>query len=187
MIMMSLSFDSQWDVYVAGDGIIALESGGGSDSNEKNRLLLQKRLVVAYTLEAGIIFHSIFVGIGLGTSHQTAYVQGLTFALLFHQVSDQRGRSGGIHKSNVRVWNFKFYLLRKTNRCPLSHSTPGISIIMRRNQHSTHFGGVRGSSMKTSHDLCYQNGSYVWDHHLWSRDKLKKYAKSWVEALFHNY
>lgn len=76
----------------AGDGSVALENGEDSVKDEKDRLTLQKRLVVAYTLEAGVIFHSIFVGIGLGTSHQTAYVQGLTFALVFHQVSDQRGR-----------------------------------------------------------------------------------------------
>ena len=86
-MMMSPSMYPHRAATCAGDEAAALEGGPDPDTLEMSRRVLRKRLVVAYTLEAGIIFHSIFVGIGLGTSHKTAYVQGLTFALLFHQVS----------------------------------------------------------------------------------------------------
>ena len=82
-MMMSPSMYPHSATNCAGDEAAAVEDG----AEEARRRVLRKRVVTAYTLEAGIIFHSIFVGIALGTSHKTAYVQGLTFALLFHQVS----------------------------------------------------------------------------------------------------
>ena len=42
--------------------------------------------VVATTLEAGIIFHSVFVGITLGVSQEPDIVRSLMIALMFHQV-----------------------------------------------------------------------------------------------------
>lgn len=59
--------------------------------------------VVAYTLEAGIIFHSIFVGITLGTSHDVHYVQGLTFALLFHQGFEGISLGAALVKAEVTL------------------------------------------------------------------------------------
>lgn len=41
--------------------------------------------VMSYTLEAGIIFHSIFIGIGYGASTSLDVVRPLTIALAFHQ------------------------------------------------------------------------------------------------------
>ena len=41
--------------------------------------------LVSYTLEAGIIFHSIFIGIGYGASTDMGVVRSLTVALCFHQ------------------------------------------------------------------------------------------------------
>ena len=41
--------------------------------------------LVSYTLEAGIIFHSIFIGIGYGASGDWGVVRSLTVALCFHQ------------------------------------------------------------------------------------------------------
>ncbi|CAK0784757.1 hypothetical protein CVIRNUC_007961 [Coccomyxa viridis] len=41
--------------------------------------------LVSYTLEAGIIFHSIFIGIGYGASNDMNVVRSLTVALCFHQ------------------------------------------------------------------------------------------------------
>ena len=41
--------------------------------------------LVSYTLEAGIIFHSVFIGIGYGASNDTGVVRSLTIALCFHQ------------------------------------------------------------------------------------------------------
>ena len=39
------------------------------------------------TFEAGIIFHSIFIGISLGITSDSATVHALTVALCFHQVA----------------------------------------------------------------------------------------------------
>lgn len=41
--------------------------------------------LVSYTLEAGILFHSIFIGIGYGVSGDMGVVRSLTVALCFHQ------------------------------------------------------------------------------------------------------
>ena len=42
----------------------------------------------AYTLEAGIIFHSIFIGITLGSTSGAATVRSLMIALMFHQANE---------------------------------------------------------------------------------------------------
>ena len=47
----------------------------------------------AYTLEAGIIFHSIFIGITLGSTSGAATVRSLMIALMFHQ-GNEVGASG---------------------------------------------------------------------------------------------
>ena len=41
--------------------------------------------IMSYMLEAGIIFHSIFIGIGYGASTDLAVIRPLTVALAFHQ------------------------------------------------------------------------------------------------------
>ncbi|CAL8469946.1 g9488 [Coccomyxa elongata] len=41
--------------------------------------------IMSYTLEAGIIFHSIFIGIGYGASTDLDIIRPLTIALAFHQ------------------------------------------------------------------------------------------------------
>jgi zinc transporter 1/2/3 len=41
--------------------------------------------MVAYILEAGTVFHSIFVGLPLGAGHDKATVRALVVALVFHQ------------------------------------------------------------------------------------------------------
>jgi zinc transporter 1/2/3 len=42
-------------------------------------------LIMSYTLEAGVIFHSIFIGTGYGAATDPATVHTLTVALAFHQ------------------------------------------------------------------------------------------------------
>ena len=44
----------------------------------------------AYTLEAGIIFHSIFIGITLGSTSGASSVRSLMIALMFHQANEVR-------------------------------------------------------------------------------------------------
>ncbi|CAI5464037.1 unnamed protein product [Closterium sp. Yama58-4] len=51
----------------------------------REAVALSSLRAVAYTLEAGIIFHSIFIGIALGANHDSAEIQGLAVALVFHQ------------------------------------------------------------------------------------------------------
>ncbi len=45
---------------------------------------------MSYTLEAGIIFHSIFIGIGYGASTDLNIIRPLTIALAFHQACFHR-------------------------------------------------------------------------------------------------
>ena len=44
----------------------------------------------AYTLEAGIIFHSIFIGVTLGSTTGVETVRSLMIALMFHQGNEVR-------------------------------------------------------------------------------------------------
>lgn len=44
--------------------------------------------VAAVMLEAGIIFHSIFIGLDIGINNDPAVVRPLMIALMFHQVMD---------------------------------------------------------------------------------------------------
>ncbi|CAI5472510.1 unnamed protein product [Closterium sp. Yama58-4] len=66
----------------AADSVVSAGSAGGSRSGGKKRRL---GAGVAYTLEMGIIFHSIFIGIALGANHDSAEIKGLAIALVFHQ------------------------------------------------------------------------------------------------------
>ena len=61
-------------------------TGPVSQAADAKELMQQNARAVAYTLEAGIVFHSLFVGIALGTSREASYVKGLAIALIFHQV-----------------------------------------------------------------------------------------------------
>lgn len=73
------------------EGEPVLSSGQGRLGKEERSAMAPDQLPVfratALTLEAGIVFHSIFIGIALGTSRDVTNLQGLTIALLFHQVS----------------------------------------------------------------------------------------------------
>lgn len=60
------------------------EKGTGVEENEE--ITLRSKRVAAYFLEAGIIFHSIFIGLLFGTSKDNSLVKSLAFALSFHQV-----------------------------------------------------------------------------------------------------
>lgn len=54
-------------------------------TDRNTRLKTMKSIVVSYTFEAGIIFHSIFIGITLGISSHADTVRALMIALFFHQ------------------------------------------------------------------------------------------------------
>ena len=68
-------------------------TGPVSQAADAKELMQQNARAVAYTLEAGIVFHSLFVGIALGTSREASYVKGLAIALIFHQVRAAQRRS----------------------------------------------------------------------------------------------
>ncbi|BDA43961.1 Fe(2+) transport protein 1 [Coccomyxa sp. Obi] len=55
-----------------------------SAPDEKEQARTQAN-IMSYTLEAGIIFHSIFIGIGYGASTDLNIIKPLSIALLFHQ------------------------------------------------------------------------------------------------------
>ncbi|CAI5503645.1 unnamed protein product [Closterium sp. Naga37s-1] len=64
------------------------EQEGREESEEsqmREAVALSSLRAVAYTLEMGIIFHSIFIGIALGANHDSAEIKGLAIALVFHQ------------------------------------------------------------------------------------------------------
>ncbi|CAI7925161.1 unnamed protein product [Closterium sp. NIES-54] len=64
------------------------EQEGREESEERQMreaVALSSLRAVAYTLEMGIIFHSIFIGIALGANHDSAEIKGLAIALVFHQ------------------------------------------------------------------------------------------------------
>ncbi|DBA78801.1 TPA: hypothetical protein ACH3X1_008697 [Trebouxia sp. C0004] len=54
-------------------------------ADRKVRLTAIQHGVISYTFEAGIIFHSIFIGITLGISSNADTVRSLMIALFFHQ------------------------------------------------------------------------------------------------------
>ena len=43
-----------------------------------------------YTLESGIIFHSIFIGVTMGSTSGESLVRSLGIALMFHQANEVR-------------------------------------------------------------------------------------------------
>ena len=74
-------------------GDACVDCGAASEPMDAKQLMQQTARAAAYTLEAGIMFHSLFVGISLGTSQEASYVQGLAIALIFHQVGPAVGYS----------------------------------------------------------------------------------------------
>lgn len=52
---------------------------------EQQEARRREATVVAYVLEAGVIFHSIFIGISLGITHDPDVARSLLIALSFHQ------------------------------------------------------------------------------------------------------
>ncbi|KAK9817725.1 hypothetical protein WJX72_001258 [[Myrmecia] bisecta] len=66
-------------------------SGGQEAETEINSATVDKRVAhahnnsVAIILESGVIFHSVFIGIGLGISQEAAVIRPLMIALMFHQ------------------------------------------------------------------------------------------------------
>lgn len=83
------------------DSLVLAEKGGMTKIEMEEGLHLQNLRVVAYTLEAGVIFHSIFVGLTLGTSRDISFVKGLTFALLFHQGFEGIALGAAIAKAKI--------------------------------------------------------------------------------------
>ncbi|CAI7766844.1 unnamed protein product [Closterium sp. NIES-53] len=61
-----------------------IECGLNTEEDEK-ALIVSGYRATSYTLEAGIIFHSIFIGIALGTTQDIEEIQSLVIALMFHQ------------------------------------------------------------------------------------------------------
>lgn len=55
-------------------------------NERKTEITVKENRIAAYFLESGIIFHSAFIGLLLGTSKDERLVKGLAFALSFHQV-----------------------------------------------------------------------------------------------------
>ena len=60
--------------------------------------------VAAIMLEAGVIFHSIFVGLDLGVNNEASVVRPLMIALCFHQV---RSRSIEPIQSVLALWTMQ--------------------------------------------------------------------------------
>ncbi|GJP30594.1 hypothetical protein CLOM_g4121 [Closterium sp. NIES-68] len=61
-----------------------VECGLNTEEDEK-ALVVSGYRATSYTLEAGIVFHSIFIGIALGTTQDIEEIQSLVIALMFHQ------------------------------------------------------------------------------------------------------
>lgn len=55
------------------------------DTEKKHAIYRQEMNVIAIVLEAGFVFHSIFVGIDLGILREASVARALMIALMFHQ------------------------------------------------------------------------------------------------------
>jgi solute carrier family 39 (zinc transporter), member 1/2/3 len=76
-----------------GDETVGSDAGDVEDP--KLELVRSEASVVAHMLEAGIIFHSMFIGITLGVSGSPGVVRPLMIALMFHQVRAAFGAALG--------------------------------------------------------------------------------------------
>ena len=79
----------------------------------------------AYTLEAGIIFHSIFIGITLGSTAGAATVRSLMIALMFHQGNEVRfARCASLTLGSAGHIDIRTYRLGRRGRYCTSPSHP---------------------------------------------------------------
>lgn len=101
-----------------GAQVNSLEDGQVVSVTEKS-IDIQNRRIIAYTLEMGIIFHSIFIGLSLGTSRDISYVQGLAFALLFHQGFEGLALGGALSKAKLSFFKLCSLGFLFVLTCPL--------------------------------------------------------------------
>ncbi len=67
----------------------------------------------AYTLEAGIIFHSIFIGVTLGSTTGVETIRSLMIALMFHQGNEVRSAA----RPAADVWSLIILDVRTAYSC----------------------------------------------------------------------
>jgi hypothetical protein len=63
-----------------------IEDRGNSEKEKAQLAYHTDKYIAAVMLEAGVIFHSIFIGIDLGINTDPSVVRPLMIALMFHQV-----------------------------------------------------------------------------------------------------
>lgn len=79
----------QHDHYTVSDAELGSVKADGSllsDDDKMQQAIAADNRVAAIMLEAGIIFHSIFVGLTVGINSEASEVRPLMIAIMFHQV-----------------------------------------------------------------------------------------------------
>ncbi|KAL5553574.1 hypothetical protein UlMin_040975 [Ulmus minor] len=114
----SMSYYRKRFPQVAGEGIEEYESGGGREVNEnfgddrgrkieegnnQKRSELIRHRVVAQVLEAGIVVHSVVIGLSMGASDNPCTIRPLIAALCFHQLFEGMGLGGCILQAEYKA------------------------------------------------------------------------------------
>eukprot|EP00850_Spirogloea_muscicola_P005048 SM000022S07262 [mRNA] locus=s22:862725:864480:- [translate_table: standard] len=133
----------------------------GAKANPKQvDLEKERRLewnVVALTLEAGIIFHSVFVGLTLGTNTDIGYVRGLMFALLFHQGFEGLALGAAFCKAGYNKRKYAIMGLLFALSTPVGIAI-GISVSINYNENDPSVLGTQGSFNAVAGGILIYNG-----------------------------
>eukprot|EP00850_Spirogloea_muscicola_P001157 SM000004S15027 [mRNA] locus=s4:846328:851794:- [translate_table: standard] len=113
--------------------------------------------VVALTLEAGVIFHSVFVGLTLGTNTDIGYVRGLTFALLFHQGFEGVALGAAFCKAGYNKLKYAIMGLLFALSTPVGIAI-GISVSINYNKNDPSVLGTQGSFNAVAGGILVYNG-----------------------------
>ncbi|CAL1369053.1 unnamed protein product [Linum trigynum] len=91
-------------------GLLRMESGEGEEEEsrgareEEEELMAKvKQRLVSQVLEIGIIFHSVIIGVTMGTSQNRCTIKPLVAALSFHQIFEGMGLGGCIAQAGFRL------------------------------------------------------------------------------------
>ena len=79
------------------------------DDEERQRMIYS---VQSCTLEAGIIFHSVFIGISFGLTTERSALESLMVALMFHQFNE--GLAIGVMFTQAKYSTVRYWILGAT-------------------------------------------------------------------------
>ncbi|CAN0902182.1 Zinc transporter 6, chloroplastic, partial [Linum grandiflorum] len=83
-----------------------------------NKVKMKQRLV-SQVLEIGIIFHSVIIGVTMGTSQNRCTIKPLVTALCFHQIFEGMGLGGCIAQAGFGMWTVAYMSIMFAVTTPL--------------------------------------------------------------------